>query len=106
LAHFSVKEFLESPRISGGIVEAFKLDPDRDHRWITQSCLAYLIHYSNCMNKSFHKQDLVLYPLLEYAATKWYRHAFLQRQLDCDHATQFLTRTSYRTHWLLVHQPD
>jgi ankyrin repeat protein len=106
LAHFSVKEYLESPRIAGSIVQTFKLDPGRDHRWITQSCLAYLIHYSNCMNKSSSEQDRFIFPLLEYSATTWYRHALLEFPLGCDRPAQFLTCDSYRKHWLLVHQPE
>lgn len=79
LAHFSVKEYLESNRISRSTASSFQLDPSRDHRWITQCCLVYLVYYSSSVRKSSSKLDLVIFPPLNYAAAMWYRHALLQQ---------------------------
>jgi hypothetical protein len=106
LAHFSVKEYLESMRIKGSVAQSFRLDPTREHRWIAQSCLVYLIHYSTSKQKASSKQDLIVFPLLNYAATMWYRHALLQgaERYRCE--IQLLESKTYRIDWLQIHKPE
>jgi ankyrin repeat protein len=103
LAHFSVKEYLESTRIKP---QSFRLDPAREHRWITQSCLIYLMHYSASKKKESSEQDLVVFPLLEYAAAMWYRHALLQQTGQVRRETKMLESKTYRVDWLQIHKPE
>ena len=46
LAHFSVKEYLMSHRISGTPISSFSFDDIGAHLHIAQSCLALLLHYT------------------------------------------------------------
>jgi hypothetical protein len=103
LAHFSVKEYLESTRIKP---QSFRLDPAREHRWITQSCLIYLMHHSASEKKESSKHDLVAFPLLRYAAKMWYRHALLQQSGHVRYATKMLESKTHRVDWLRIHRPD
>ena len=52
LAQFSVKEYLESSRILASNARDFYLDPAQEHRYLTQSCLVYLMQYSSFPLKS------------------------------------------------------
>jgi ankyrin repeat protein len=106
LAHFSVKEYLESTRIKGSVAQNFHLDPAREHWWITQSCLVYLMHYSTSEQRASSQQDLVVFPLLEYAAAMWYRHALLQQAEDHRYEIQLLESKTHRAYWLKIHKPD
>ncbi|KAI7226405.1 hypothetical protein KC330_g8831 [Hortaea werneckii] len=71
LAHFSVKEYLDSERILDGTAKGFHLDAASEHRFLAQSCLTYLMHYSNDTAKPLSKEDQVAYPLLYYSAHRW-----------------------------------
>lgn len=106
LAHFSVQEYLESPRISKSAAKDFQLHPGRDHRWITQSCLAYLAHYSASSKEGLWYENFEKFPLLEYAASMWYRHARLQHPPDDSRIVHFLESDSCREDWLSIHKPD
>ncbi|KAF1818520.1 uncharacterized protein K489DRAFT_374151 [Dissoconium aciculare CBS 342.82] len=106
LAHFSVKEYLESTRIKGSVAQSFRLVPTREHRWITQSCLVYLMHYSTSEQKASSKQDLIVFPLLNYAAAMWYRHALLQEAEHYRCEIQLLESKTHRADWLKIHKPD
>ena len=73
LAHFSVKEYLASDRLSRGPASSFKISEVSANQHIFQSCLHYLI----CIN--VHEQDTFFplnksHPLLEYASTYCFRH--------------------------------
>jgi hypothetical protein len=103
LAHFSIKEYLESTRMKN---HSFRLDPAREHQWITQSCLTYLMHYSTSEQKESSKEDLFVFPLLKYAAEMWYRHALLQHTGRVRRETSVLQSETYRLAWLQIHQPD
>ncbi|KAF1820768.1 ankyrin, partial [Dissoconium aciculare CBS 342.82] len=106
LAHFSVKEYLESTRTRGSVAQSFRLDPTREHRLIKESCLVYLMHYSNSEQKASSKQDLVVFPLLDYAAAMWYRHALLQQAEDYRCEIQLLESKTHQADWLKIHKPD
>lgn len=45
LVQFSVQEYLEPERIVNSSARDFAFEPDREHRILTQCCLAYLLHY-------------------------------------------------------------
>ena len=68
LAHFSVKEYLESKRITQSPAKDFFLEASISHGFLAQSCLAYVMHYSSSCEKTLSHQDLLKYPLLRYAA--------------------------------------
>lgn len=103
LAHFSVKEYLESSRILSTDIRMFHLDPAREHRFLSQSCLVYLISYSRSM--ALEKvpiedvfEDL---PLLRYCADYWPYHA--RRQSERNHSVReirFLSSDLAKRHWL------
>ena len=72
-SHFSVKEYLTSPRLahSGGDVSRFYVDLNAAHTILAQACLGTLLrpdeNDSNSGSKGF--------PLVEYAAQHWVEHA-------------------------------
>ena len=72
-SHFSVKEYLTSPRLeqSRGDVSRFHIDLNAAHTILAQACLGTLLqldeHTGNIGSKGF--------PLVEYAARHWVEHA-------------------------------
>jgi ankyrin repeat protein len=106
LAHFSVKEYLESSRLRSSDASVFALVSATDHRFLTQSCLAYLEYYSESPQKTSTTRDLEKFPLLEYAACWWYEHALLQESGSSAREMNLLTSTARLSDWLCVHDPD
>ncbi|KAF2725237.1 hypothetical protein K431DRAFT_216300, partial [Polychaeton citri CBS 116435] len=106
LAHFSVKEYLESERILHSDARYFSLDGPRGHRFLAQSCLMYIMHYCSCSKRSSTEQDLVMFPLLSYAAKSWYYHSSLQQCNEVSRELSLLSSRQALSHWLLVHRPD
>jgi ankyrin repeat protein len=106
LAHFSVKEYLESERILGSKAEQFHLESAIGHQTLTQSCLTYLRYYSISNEKTSTLQDLEKFPMLRYAAESWFCHSALQQYDDVGRETSFLRSERARNDWLLVHKPD
>jgi hypothetical protein len=106
LAHFSVKEYLESSRILSGNAKEFSFDPVKEHGFLTQSCLVYLMYYNDCSWKTSTTEDLARFPLLEYAAESWHHHALLQRRDNTVRESTLLSTDALRRDWLLVHNPE
>ncbi|KAK3618321.1 hypothetical protein LTR56_024715 [Elasticomyces elasticus] len=106
LAHFSVKEYLESSRILASDAKDFHLDPEMEHRFLAQSCLVYLGHYSSSPWKTLTDQDLATFPLLKYAAKTWSYHVLLQECRSSNRERSLLTSKTRKCDWLLVHNPD
>jgi hypothetical protein len=106
LAHFSVKEYLESSRILSSNAKEFFFDPVKEHSFLTQSCLVYLMYYSDCSRKTTTSQDLRAFPLLEYAARSWYYHSSLQRHSNSTRELSLLTSEVAKRDWLRVHDPE
>jgi ankyrin repeat protein len=106
LAHFSVKEYLESKRMVKSDASYFCLEHAIGHRTLAQSCLTYLRHYNANSDKTSTKQDLETFPLLEYAAQSWYYHATFQCDGKVNCEVSFLQSDAARKDWLLVHDPD
>lgn len=106
LAHFSVKEYLESKRMLKGDANHFHLGSAVGHRILAQSCLTYLRHYCASSDKTLTEQDLALFPLVEYAAQSWYYHATLQSDGEVNREVSFLLSDGAREAWLHVHDPD
>ena len=55
----------------------FSFESPKEHRFLAQSYLTYIIHYSRKEEKTSTKQDLILFPLLNYAARSWFYHLSL-----------------------------
>ena len=108
LAHFSVKEYLESTRITGSSASFFGLEAGVCHRFLSQSCLTYLMHYSSIREEGSlvdSDHDTEDFPLLQYAASQWHRHSRRQSGGDvsrelallaCDKAKTCWARSDYR----------
>ncbi|OQN98003.1 hypothetical protein B0A48_16308 [Cryoendolithus antarcticus] len=106
LAHFSVKEYLESSRILESNVKYFQLDPFKEHRYLTHSCLVYLTHYSASSLKTSTEEDLEAFPLLVYAAKTWPHYAFLQQCSSSTREVAFLDSVARKRDWLQIYDPD
>ncbi|KAI7479392.1 hypothetical protein KC357_g4217 [Hortaea werneckii] len=110
LAHFSVKEYLESERILDGTAKDFRLDAASEHRFLAQSCMTYLIHYSNDTTKSLDLEgqdamrlsalkDERAYPLLYYSAKSWYCHSSLQSDGNSEREIRIVSTDGLRYCW-------
>ena len=106
LAHFSVKEYLESKRILEGSAKDFSFESSREHGILCQSCLVYITHYSRSKEKLSMAQDLATFPLLRYAAQSWFYHAGLQNATQVTREARFLCTEDTLRDWLQVHRPD
>lgn len=106
LAHFSVKEYLESERISKSSAKQFYLESATGHRALSQSCLTYMRYYSASPEKTLKPRDLETFPLLKYAAQSWFYHCALQQGGETCREVSFLQHGQAKDDWLLVHDPD
>lgn len=64
LAHFLVKEYLESERILRSEARDFYLQSTREHGVLSQCCLVYLLHYNSSDAKRLMVEDLTTFLLL------------------------------------------
>jgi ankyrin repeat protein len=106
-SHFSVKEYLTSPRLalSHGDVSRFHIDLDAAHTIMVQVCLGTLLRLDEHPCKSGAKVS----PLVEYAARHWMDHA--QFENVSSHVWDgiddlFDTSKPHFTAWLRVHNID
>jgi hypothetical protein len=72
-SHFSVKEFLTSPRlgISSGDVSCYHVDLERAHTIMAQACLGVLLQLGDAAENTIQQS----FPLAQYAAEYWVSHA-------------------------------
>ena len=73
-SHFSVKEFLTSPRLARSPhedISRFRIDLEPAHTIMAQSCLATLLRQDDHADSSDAKKS----PLIKYAAKHWVDHA-------------------------------
>jgi ankyrin repeat protein len=72
-SHYSVKEFLTSPRLatSSGEVSNYHFDSDLAHTILAQACLSVLLQIQDKDDGHIHEG----YPLARYAAEHWTSHA-------------------------------
>ena len=106
LAHFSVQEYLESSRILQSNAKDFYLERGKDHRFLAQSCLVYIMHYSSKSDKASSERDLAVFPMLRYAARSWFSHSYLQEFGDVSREKFLLSSSNAKHDWLLIYQPD
>ncbi|KAK3361270.1 ankyrin repeat-containing domain protein [Lasiosphaeria ovina] len=72
LAHFSVKEYILSPRLGRGALAAYLTSERLANSFIAKTCLLYLLSYNS--GEVAAKLDFDSWPLLEYAARQWIPH--------------------------------
>lgn len=106
LAHFSVKEYLESKRILESSAKDFYLESTRGHGVLSQSCLECLVHYTSSDEKLSTRRDFATFPLLRYAAKTWFYHSALQGDTKATREVGLLSTDATLRSWLRVHQPD
>jgi ankyrin repeat protein len=72
-AHFSVKEYLISERLvrADDVVSRFHVSMTLAHTIVAQACLGILLH----LDENVTKDSLRSFPLVEYAAEYWVKHA-------------------------------
>ena len=104
-AHFSVKEFLTSSRLSPSheALSHFHISPPLAHSTIAQACLGILLQLDDTTNNNqFQNRS----PLAEYAASYWVDHARFGN--DSFHWMQRLFDPSepYFARWLQLHDID
>ncbi len=87
LSHFSVKEYLVSPRIRDGLAAGFGLEEALAHESPAQCCLAYILSFERLMSNS----DLSAYPLARYSAQYWLFHTRAAKR-DCNTLNCFATK--------------
>lgn len=109
LAHFSVKEYLESSRIREGPAWKFSIISSSAHRLIATGCLIYLSQFDE--EGSITKDSAPDYPLALYAAKNWTKHF---RSSDASHESDdlallgldFLENPHLLANCLKLHNPD
>ena len=116
LAHFSVKEYLMGEKIRREPTSYFGTDLVAANKFLTEACLAYIIHYTTAKERTNSAEDLHSFPLLYYACRYWYVHMKLimdEGQLVSNSRAstsllplQLLQSDSARRSWLMVHRPD
>jgi hypothetical protein len=110
LAHFSVKEYLLSERILRGPASKFAASTIVTHRFIAESCVQYILYYCGSDSKALTSEDLVSFPLLQYACQFWYVHVKSIPLGDQDPINAIICRlftsVSALSTWLQIHRPD
>lgn len=71
LAHYSVKEFLVSDRLTQDCL-MFKISEEEGHAIITEICLRCLLRFNE--EGSWGSENAAPCPLAQYAAAHWFRH--------------------------------
>jgi len=107
-SHFSVREFLTSPRLaaSSGDVSRYHIDLERAHTILAQACVGVLLRLDDRVD-----EDDVLdsFPLAGYAAKHWVRHAqFGDASSYLRKAMEYLFDPDkpYFKAWLRLHDMD
>ena len=107
-SHFSVKEFLTSPRLAtpNRDVSYYHIDLERAHTIMAQACLSVLLRSDIHVD---HDGIIDNSPLAKYAAEHWTTHAqfknvssYLRQPMEC----LFDVDRPYFTSWLKLHDID
>ena len=106
-SHFSVKEYLTSPRLarSHGDVSRFYIDLQQAHTILAKACLATLLR----LDEHSRDKSAEMFPLVGYAAEHWVEHARFDRVSSrVRHGMDDLFDTSkpHFAAWLRVHDID
>ena len=107
-AHFSVKEYLISDRITKGNASDFAILEPEAQTFLAQVCISYLLLFNDYELSS--AEDVYSKPLLEYAARFWHVHASNNVMLPAKTVSQM--HNLFRPHkgasflnWLRVYEP-
>ena len=106
LAHYSVKEFLVSPRIKK-LAPNYSVSPVTAHTSMAQACLAYLLSFDTPSSVPPSVQEE--FPLAAYAARHWTKHARLAEGTDSVTALAmelFDDANPAYANWGCLHNPD
>jgi ankyrin repeat protein len=104
-AHFSVKEFLMSSRLSESSddhLRRYHVSMISAHTLAAQACLSILLH----LNKTILRDDLDKFPLAEYAAEHWADHARFEdvsRKVEDGMKHLFNPKQFHFTIWVWIH---
>ena len=107
-SHFSVKEYLTSPRLAlspDGDVSRFHIKLEPAHTIMAQACLATLLRSDEHAGNS----DIERSPLVEYAAQHWVDHAQFDKvssRVRTGMDELFDTSKPHFAAWLRVHDID
>ena len=107
-SHFSIKEYLTSPRLAQsphGDVSRFRIDFEPAHTIMAQACLATLLRLDEHAGKS----DAKVSPLLKYAAQHWVDHAQFEKvsfRVRSGMDDLFDSSKPHFAAWLQVHDID
>ena len=106
-SHFSVKEYLTSPRLaqSHGDFSRFYVDLNAAHTILAQACLGTLLRLDDHVSKI----DSEGFPLVEYAAQHWVEHAQFENVSSLVRDGMDDLFDSSKTHfglWLRVYDMD
>jgi ankyrin repeat protein len=107
-SHFSVKEFLTSPRDGTSIQGAsyYHIDLEQAHTIMAQACLGVLLQLDSCAEKNRSQQ---CFPLAQYAAEYWPSHARFKEVSTLIHKGMELLFDQDKPHfsaWLRQHDID
>ena len=103
-SHFSVKEFLTSPRLAGAsdIVRRYHISMTAAHTLAAQACLGMLLH----LEKKVTAVDLEQFYLADYAAEHWVDHARFEdvfREVEDGMKLLFNPTKPHFAIWVWVH---
>ena len=107
-SHFSVKEFLTSPRLARspyGDISRFRIDLEPAHTIMAQACLSTLLRQDEHAGNSNAKTS----PLVKYAAEHWVDHAQFEEVSSrvCDGMDDLFDGSKpHFAAWLQVHNID
>ena len=106
-SHFSVKEFLTSPRFSekrNTISSRYHISMIAAHTLVAKSCLGTLLH----LDKDVTRLSLSRFPLARYASEHWFEHARLEGvppNVGEGMLQMFDQRKRHLAIWLWMHNP-
>ena len=105
-AHFSVKEYLVSTRITKtkDAVSRFQVSMTSAHTMVAQACLGTLLH----LDESIAETGVEKYPLAEYAAEHWIGHSQLEgvsANVQDGMKRLFDPKNRYLSIWLWIYNP-
>jgi len=104
-SHFSVKEFLTSPRLANAndnILHRYHISVTYAHTLVAQACLGILLH----LDESITRDDLERSPLAEYAAEHWVDHARFEdvsRTVEYGMKRLFDPKKHHFSVWVWIH---
>jgi len=106
-AHFSVKEYLTSPRLAKAkpIISRFHVSMAQAHTVVAQACLGALLH----LDENVTKDSLENFPLADYAAEHWAGHARFENvsfNVQDGAKRLFDPKKSHLSVWVWVYDPE